>query len=326
MTARLVLSVGRVWIFLVCAACGPAVAVGPGDDGTTSSTDPGGSSEGNPTTTGRSDTSSAGVTSSPGTTVLPTTSDDGPLESGGSSSEEGGASFIDDPTGSCAALPDGVLAHCTTIECSLTAQDCPEDEGCRAWANDGGDIWNASRCVPIDPTPGEVGAPCSVEGSGVSGVDSCDIGLMCWNVGADTLEGECVAYCEGAAMGCEDSAEACVVYNDGYLPLCLPVCDPLGASCGEGEGCYPGAEDNFVCLREGVRAGLGSKFHPECPSGTFWASDEMVDGCTDEEPCCVPYCDTSEPSSCGVDVACVPLFDPSSPAFPELGFCPIEAP
>jgi len=316
------------WIVLLGAGCGPAVDVGADLEGSTSSTSVNGTSE---ATAAPGDGPSVGVASTSATTASATTSDDGPSGSSGSddSSGEGGVTFIDDPTGSCGSIPDDVLAHCTIpVGCSLTEQDCPEGEACRAWANDGGDVWNAERCVPVDADPGQAGDSCSIEGSSVSGIDSCDVGLMCWNFDPETLEGACIAFCAGddPEVGCEDAADSCSVHNEGYLPLCLPACEPLGASCGEGFGCYPGSEGDFVCLREGERVELDSLFHPECPSGTFWATEAQVAGCTDDEPCCAAYCDSSAPSPCGVDVACVPFFEVQDPDFPNLGYCQAEAP
>lgn len=318
----------RLWIFLLCTACGPAVDAGPLGEGSTTSGVA--TSEGTTSVDAASDGgSAAGVSSAPGTTAWATTSDDAPLESSSSEGSAGadGASFLDDPTnGTCGALPDGVLAHCS--ECSPFEQDCVQGDACRAWANDGGDVWNALRCVPLDDDPGQAGAPCSAEGSGVSGFDSCDAGLMCWDVDAATLEGECVAYCDqNPALGtCADPDETCSVHNEGTLPLCLPACNPIEPSCEDGFGCYPGSADNFVCLREGARVELGSLFHPECPAGTLWASDEQVVGCTDDEPCCTSFCDLSEPLFCGADRVCVPFFGAANPDYPNLGYCSPETP
>ncbi|MEM6295073.1 MAG: hypothetical protein AAGA54_27630, partial [Myxococcota bacterium] len=61
-------------------------------------------------------------------------------------------------------------------QCDLSLQDCCEGEGCKPWANDGGDEWNAVRCTPLSERPDAQGEPCTVEGADVSGVDSCDEG------------------------------------------------------------------------------------------------------------------------------------------------------
>ena len=71
------------------------------------------------------------------------------------------------------------------------------------WANDGGDEWNATRCSPIADVPTQVGELCMVEGSGTSGIDDCDQGLVCWQVDPDTNVGVCHALCEPGLPGCE---------------------------------------------------------------------------------------------------------------------------
>ena len=90
----------------------------------------------------------------------------GPSDGSGTDGGSTSISFIQDPDGG------GV-----NIECDIWAQDCPDGEKCMPWANDGGNSWNATRCSPLDPNPGQPGDACTVEGCGVSGIDNCDIGL-----------------------------------------------------------------------------------------------------------------------------------------------------
>ena len=87
-------------------------------------------------------------------------------------------------------------------ECDIEAQDCPEGEKCMPWANDGGDEWNGTRCSPIAKDPGPLGGPCLAEGSGTSGIDDCDLGLVCWQVDPKTNQGVCHAMC-GPGGTCE---------------------------------------------------------------------------------------------------------------------------
>ncbi len=229
-----------------------------------------------------------------------------------------GAGFITDPETTCGIVPDGVQAHCSA--CSPISQDCRPGDACRAWANDGGDEWNATRCTPVSDDAGGRGDPCTVEGSNVSGVDTCDAGLMCWNVDPDTLEGTCVEYCE-VGFVCDDPSGTCSVFNEGTLPLCLPTCNPLMFDCGEGFGCYPTTDFSFVCLREDEPVHASGVSQPDCAPGTFWAWDEQIDGCTDEESCCVAYCDRSGPPTCDVDEECAMLVPEPSPEFEDLGYC-----
>ena len=307
-------------IVLICSACGPVVA-SDGAEGSTTSDAMSQTSGGlDPSTTGTLPPGPmTGMTTTVGTSVGTTI---GVGSSSESSSDEVGG-FITDPDGGCLVeLPDGVLGHCS-IECSLQDQDCGLNEACRSWANDGTDVWNANRCVPVDPDPAGVGEPCVAEDSPVSGLDTCDQGLMCWTVDPKSLEGTCAQYC-GLADGdptCIEPGTTCFVANDGSLPLCLQPCDPLAPTCAAGFGCYPGAHGDFACIREGDRVHVGGLFHPECPSGTFWATAEQVQGCNEEEPCCTAYCSTAEPSACGLDLECVAFFDEPTPEFESLGYC-----
>lgn len=148
--------------------------------------------------------------------------------------------FITDPDGG------GV-----SIECSIWDQDCAKGEKCGPWANDGGDQHNATRCVPVAPDPMQPGEPCTAEGSGVSGIDDCALGVLCYDVWEDTLEGTCVAMCGGSenAPDCPFGSW-CSISNDGVLALCLPdelciedeVCQCM---CGDGADpdCKPGQCD-----------------------------------------------------------------------------------
>ncbi len=292
-------------------ACGSPSEGGPAADGSTSSGSDGTADPSGPSSAG----TSGGATTAPGTTEQ--TSGDTGSESG----SEGGGSFIsDDTTAVCGGLPDGVLGSC---KCSFLDQDCGDGSACKPWANDGGSEWNAARCRPLAPDAGQRGEPCTVEVVASSGLDTCDVGLVCLGTQGDLLEGECVSLCtdESEGVSCEDPGETCGFYNQSYVPLCLPSCNPLEPSCDEGAGCYPGGQDDFVCLQEGERLEIGGLFHPECPSGTFWALEEQVPGCGFEEPCCTTFCDTSEASPCGVDVSCIPFFETPSRDFANLGYC-----
>src|SRR5690606_38468395 len=158
------------------------------------------------------------------------TSDDGVFE-------DGGCLFL------CA--PDGGPRP---YECDLLAQDCPVGEKCMPWANDGGLSWNATRCSPVAPAPGQVGDACLVEGSGVSGIDDCDLGLMCWNVD-ERGEGYCQDICTGTYRdpSCAAPEDQCVISNEGAIALCLSTCDPVLQDCTiAGEACMPDT-DAWVC-------------------------------------------------------------------------------
>jgi len=233
---------------------------------------------------------------------------------GSGSDETEGNSFIkdDDWPGCRDPLPDGVLAF--TRDCSVLYQDCCPGEACRAWANDGGSIWNSTRCWPVDPDAGQAGDPCIAEGSAVSGVDSCDIGLMCWEVDSNTLQGTCIEYCSGsqARPVCSSADDVCAIRNDGALALCLPSCDLVLNDCDADEVCVAAEGDSFGCFDER---------YTRCPAGTAEIDPLHAVGCGRDEPCCSPYCDLTEEAPCGQDLECVPLLPEPHAAYPDLGVC-----
>ncbi len=291
----------------VVAGCGPAVA----DDiaGSTSAAEV-----------------SSAPSSSPGTGG---TTSVAPSSSGGDSSGEwasssDGGSFLIDPPGCGEALPETGL-HCNG-KCSLVDQNCPTGEACKPWSDDGSDVWGASRCTPVSPEPAQLGEPCHVEGSATTGIDSCDVGLMCWNVDARMSEGTCVQFCGGTDSDplCGIAEETCSIANHGVLPLCLPRCDPLTSTCEPGFGCYPGSGGDFVCIREGEPVHL-DVFHPECPAGTFWANPAEVEGCVDGEPCCAAFCDVTDPEACGPDADCLSYVQGELPEVDPLGYCDVAS-
>jgi len=210
------------------------------DDGTAGASSEGGVSSGSPPATPPSvTTSTSGVTT-------------GAVDSTTGSAEGNSA---DDSSIFC-NLDDDEHWHCPPdagtpwFECDVWAQDCGEGDKCLPWANDGSSVWNATHCSPIEPMPAAPGEACTVEGSAVSGIDSCQLGSMCWHVDPATLEGECVAMCgdNEATPLCEDPNDSCGIFNQGAVVLCLPACDPVVPLCDAGEVCVPTPdEDRWVC-------------------------------------------------------------------------------
>lgn len=217
------------------------------------------------------------------------------------------------------------------FDCDIWEQDCPDGEKCNPWANDGGGAWNATRCVPVDDDPDQVGEACEVEGSGVSGLDSCDFGSMCWEVDPRTNVGECVALCQGSedAPVCEPEGTVCAQANGGVIILCLDACNPALMDCEEGEACYP-IDDAFVCAPDvGNPGGYGEdcEFAAACDPGLACIQGALVPGC-ESAGCCSDYCDTSDPegdAQC-VGVAdgaqCFPFYEEDPPrGYEDLGIC-----
>ncbi len=201
-------------------------------------------------------------------------------------------------------------------ECDPWLQDCGPGEKCAAWANDGGTSWNANRCVPIDPNPVGPGEPCTVVGNGVSGVDNCDKGNMCFFVDGQTLEGVCVPLCTCSPQTpvCEDTSTTCVISNGGVLNLCLPLCDPLAAQpCADGQTCIPDPGGvGFVCIMDasgGAKAGDPCQFANACPVGSICMPADAVEGCQGNVGCCASLCDLDVPGPCpGANETCQPYF------------------
>lgn len=258
-------------------------------------------------------TSTSGVSGEvPGTTG-------GPDPSGGTdpaSSDETGLTFIQ--------IGDGAIYD----PCDIWSQDCPDGEKCVPWSDDG-ITWNTWRCSPIVEEPDAVGEPCIAEGSGFSGIDTCDFGALCWEVDPETVEGTCVAQCTGPEdlPTCPGTGTTCVVANDGVLALCLPSCDPLLQDCDPGHACYAG-EGGFACLPEGLggpgEPGDSCEGTVACAQGNTCVSPEHVPDCGGSFGCCTAFCALSDPMpACLPGQVCTPWFEAGmAPAgYEDVGFC-----
>ncbi len=249
---------------------------------------------------------------------------------GGDTAEETNTGNDDSGPSNFIMEPDGGGPN---NECDIWAQDCPEGEKCMPWDNSGGSSWNATRCSPIEESPGQPGDTCTVEGSGVSGIDDCDIASMCWDVDGKNNMGVCVGFCEGSpeAPLCSNPDEACSITNDGVLILCLPLCDPLLQDCAEGQACYP-EENGFICSPDASGPDLGAIGDPceyinVCDPGGWCAAAEVVPGCLGSAGCCAAYCDITDPmanETCLPDMTeCTPWHDEgmAPPGEEDYGVC-----
>lgn len=285
----------RTVILTLATACGPTVV------------------DGDPATTGNADTTGAPTTSA---TTMPMTGattsrpdDSGPIDTGDPT---------DDPS-SDTITPLEDIPY-TPIECSLWDQDCGDGFKCVPYANDGGSSWNATMCVPIPKAPRDVGESCTVRGDGVSGIDDCDVGAMCFDVDPDTNMGECFAFCTGneAEPVCDQACTRCNITSEGLLTLCLPICDPIAQDCGRGDGCYP-VNENFACApyvddedRIPGTPGAPCEFLNVCEPGNFCADAARVPGCDGGSTgCCAPLCDV-DADDCGTTLpgtTCLPWYE-----------------
>jgi len=320
-----------VWAVMVSAglaltACGakeddPTVT-GANDDNNDDDNEDSSSGGGPQVTTGVDPDTGPGMTSN---------ATEGGSETGADSGSSGpGVVFLLEPDGG------GV-----SFECDIFAQDCPEGEKCMPWANDGGGAWNATRCSPISDNPGQPGDECTVEGSGTSGIDTCDLGSMCWDVDPKTNVGTCVAMCTGDESNpiCEDPDTSCAIANDGAIVLCLPACDPILQDCPEGQACYP-IQDAWSCAPDasgetGVY-GDACEFINVCDPGYICLDASTVpagEACEGAGGCCTAVCDLMDPQGdaqcegAAGGQTCQPWYEEGNapPGYEDVGACALPA-
>lgn len=306
------------------ASCGPTAG-----DPTPDST---GSTAETPTTAGASSetSTSAGApatgaesTGSTSTGELSTSTD----VSTGDSSTTYPTGFIITPDGgsSCGAAfdPDRRF-RCQT--CDIFDQNCDPGEKCVAWA-EGGTKWNGNKCVPVTGA-GVTGDPCTAEGMGLSGVDDCALGFMCWDVDTEN-HGTCVPLCTGSAEmpQCPDEF-ACRTINEGVLEVCLPSCEPLVADCPEGEACIP-HKNTFLCITDGSGDGGAlngpCEYENGCDPGLLCTYSVTASSACDQQAggCCQPYCQLPDGPCPNPDQVCKPVFEPNPPDHEDVGYCGI---
>jgi len=255
-----------------------------------------------------------------------------------------GTGSTTDPTTSAADSSTGVAVTGTFIvgpdlpgvPCNSFTQDCPPGEKCMPYAEDGGGSWNALKCVPVMADPVQVGEVCVVVENGVSGIDNCDVGLMCWDADQEG-QGYCVALCKGTVEApiCEDPTKTCNVYSEGIPALCLNQCDPLLQDCDPNDVCVVIPDkQGFGCALD-ASGDEGQQHDPcvfanECDSGLHCAEVTAAAECDQNaQGCCEPFCDVTEPdadANCGgVGQVCTPLFgdDRPPPDNPNVGYCAV---
>ena len=273
------------WSLLLVSmmGCGPSILLG--DDGIAGATDVDDDGSGSSGSDGAPPPVTTGTTTMPpGTTAMPTPPD-----------PDDGRIFVETDLG-------------TPLMCDPYLQDCPPGEKCVAFANDGGDDWNAYVCRDVVGDPAGLDESCVMEGSPLSGYDTCGFGAMCWGVDPVTLQGTCVPQCVGSEQEplCERPGDICVIPDDGVPPLCLPVCDPVLQDCPEDFGCYPAA-DYFACLPMDpggtVDPGAPCETHEECTAGALCVAPDLVPDCAGAIGCCTAWCDLWGPMP---DAPCLP--------------------
>lgn len=296
------------WVSFACACavfgCGPSVALttadgsaSGGDSGSTSAAGSisisGSTSVGADDTAGMATTGSACAPWGESCASMPCCDDELECTEGSmlclEPDVDGGVTFFDGNIGGDSPPP---------FECSMFDHDCPRGDKCMPWANDGGNAWNATRCIPIPAKPAQVGDDCAVEGAAVSGIDNCDQDLVCWDVDPVTLMGTCTPVCGGSEANpiCEDTDTTCAIANNGAIVLCLPTCNPLMQDCAVGDGCFP-VGDGFVCSPDASGAvgehGDPCAFVNACAPGNICLSPDAHSACASREGCCTSLCNVS---------------------------------
>lgn len=265
-------------------------------------------------TGGAEDTGTTGETFNPSTMGQSNTSvgtnDGGGTTSGGSmdtgSADEAG--FI--------MPPDGGVEG----QCDPAMQDCPEGEKCTSYVSTpGGETVDATKCVPIIGN-----AVAGDECERMEDNDTCDAGFFCMtDVSGHTGPGVCLEYCT-PGQPCEYGGE-CFAFNDGALPVCEVLCDPLLQDCSAGQGCYA-AFDNFVCANPAGDAGVDGDTCATiqgCEPGLLCKSGTQ--GCNADSGCCTPVCDMNGGAQeCPEQQEeCLPALDNPPPGLQDVGYCAI---
>ncbi len=293
-------------------ACGPVAPVidEPAPSSTTSGVSP---------TTGVGE-GTAAVSS--GEVMVSTTSSPGESTAAGTGGSDDGSS-----TSSIVDLPGDFW-------CNYLTQDCPPGKKCIPYSDNGGSGWNNNKCVPVMENPAQLDESCFTVGGGNSGIDNCDLGLMCWEVNAEG-DGTCVALCksDNGDVYCDHPGTFCA-YNGETLGLCFPGCDPLTQDCDLVDTCIRNPQgQGYLCVPD-ASGDEGQQHDPcefanACDPGFVCAEVTAAVVCDlNATGCCQPFCDLTDPDAdakCGgVGQVCT-SFDADSrlPEYEHVGYCAV---
>lgn len=267
------------------------------------------------TTAAETDAASSGTeTATSGST--PTTS--------GTSSETG-----EEPTSSAGSSTGSE----EIVNCDPWEQDCPDGYKCMAYADEGQDFFQGTKCTPVAENPGQAGDVCHADGGWSTGIDDCALGHACWNINPETSVGACVPLCTGTmdAYSCPDAKDICVFWIPGIAHVCLESCDPLLQDCPADQSCGPNwasGGQEFVCYLD-YSFEEGQEFDPcnstnSCDPGLICSDPVEAIECESDSYCCLPYCDLSDPATCnGEGATCESFYEPGTapPEHADVGFC-----
>lgn len=260
------------------------------------------------------------------------TSETGEATSGTTAADATGASTGAPTTGE----GDTTEGQPSVSECDVWTQDCPADEKCMPYSDDGDLAVDASKCVPVDADPRKSGEACKAIDSSVSGVDDCDKGLICLISDHENLTGKCVEQCTGSpdAPECPGDKVCSISTNDmnGVLTRCLPPCDPLSQDCAPDEICtYNFADygETWICdAKVPGDGGLYASclFSNACDRGLVCLGSVSSTDCDQGVlACCLPLCDLSGVDNCPDELECVLWYQPGTeiPGYENVGFCSV---
>ncbi|MCA9654945.1 MAG: ribulose phosphate epimerase [Myxococcales bacterium] len=262
------------------------------------------------------------------TSIEPTTSD-----SSSTSPSTGSSGHADESTDDPGVAFIGPVDLGPGEECDVFVQNCPPGFKCNPYSANGSGVWDAAGCFPVVEDPAAPGEPCTVEGGASSGIDTCELGSMCWDVDPKTNEGECIRMCTGDVHSrtCDAPDEYCHFLNDTPVYVCIPICHPLLDECDEGLGCYPHeyfGVPHSECIPDASGPDMGAPGDPcelvnECDPGAFCAVAEAVPECMDAIGCCSSYCSVGDDAPCLPGQVCQPQSEPEDtlPIYEGLGTC-----
>jgi len=303
---------------LVLAACSLRPHEFDASDGATAGTTTG------PASTGDAASTAAPVTGEPSGTTT-TTTDPATTTAGVATGDTSSGSFLLPP------MDVGGPDYCDSY-----AQDCPEGQKCVPYSADGDSSWESLGCFDVVPRPAGVGESCTMLGAPASGQDSCDEGLMCWDVDPDTGVGTCIALCGGSIdqPTCPDPATFCSIGR--VLSLCFPLCDPLAQDCDGDDLCIPNPSDpdGWLCVLDaGGDEGQvfdACEYANWCDAGLSCVESKFGAECDQQAlGCCLPFCDLDLPNTCpGQGQECMPWYEPGQapPGFEDVGLCGLPQP
>lgn len=194
---------------------------------------------------------------------------------------------------------------------------CPEGEKCTILELGGQLVY---ECVPDDGSklPFE---DCTV--APTTGQDECPAGHACVAIELGGTEGQCLELCINDA-DCE--AALCTVPPAREVPVCGPICDPLGPLCPDAQACQRVRGSAFVCQFPGIddhgitADGCDIANDRGCAEGFVCETGQIVIGC-EEQSCCTALCDLSDADPCQSPMSCGELPLDPQPGLEDVGAC-----